>query len=285
MERGHDYVVYQTDAEDTEWSRRCLSQSDLVLLVGGGADARLGAVEARALGSTLLRRELVLVHGARPAGTARWLAERAVADYHHLRDGHAGDIARLARMVTGTACGVVLGGGGSRGFAHLGVLRALEEAGVPVDVVGGTSIGAVMGGLCAQGLPHAQRVETALRAFTGSGRLVSPTLPLVALSSGHRVDRLLAEYLGHGSIENLPVRFFCVSANLTRAEEVVHERGRCGGPSGPACRCRASSRPVYADGDLLVDGGALDNVPAEAMRARVAAAASSRSTCPPPWNR
>ena len=269
VERGHDYVVYQTDAEDTEWSRRCLSQCDLVLLAGGGADARLGAVEARALDSTLLRRELVLVHGARPASTARWLAERAVADYHHLRDGHAGDIARLARMVTGTACGVVLGGGGSRGFAHLGVLRALEEAGVPVDVVGGTSIGAVMGGLYAQGLPHAQRVETALRAFTGSGRLVSPTLPLVALSSGHRVDRLLAEYLGHGSIENLPVRFFCVSANLTRAEEVVHERG----PLWRAIRASLSLPgifpPVYGDGDLLIDGGALDNVPAETMRAPV----------------
>ena len=91
----------------------------------------------------------------------------------------------------------------------------------------------------------------------------------MALSSGHRVDRLLAEYLGHGSIENLPVRFFCVSANLTRAEEVVHERG----PLWRAIRASPSLPgifpPVYADGDLLVDGGALDNVPAEAMRARV----------------
>jgi predicted acylesterase/phospholipase RssA len=93
-------------------------------------------------------------------------------------------------MVTGTACGVVLGGGGPRGFAHLGVLHALEAAGVPVDMVGGTSIGAVMGALYAQGLPHAERVERALRAFTRSGPPMSPTLPLVALSSGNRVDRL-----------------------------------------------------------------------------------------------
>jgi NTE family protein len=119
-----------------------------------------------------------------------------VADYHHIRDGRPADVARLARMVTGTACGVVLGGGGPRGFAHLGVLHALEAAGVPVDIVGGTSIGAVMGALCAQGLPHAERVERALRAFTRSGPLMSPTLPLVALSSGNRVDRLLAEYFG-----------------------------------------------------------------------------------------
>jgi len=97
---------------------------------------------------------------------------------------------------------------------------------VPVDVIGGTSIGAVMGALYAQGLPHAERVQRALRAFTRSGSLVSPTLPLVALSSGTRVDKLLADHFGSTSIENLPLRFFCVSANLTRAEEVVHERGQ-----------------------------------------------------------
>ena len=273
VERGHDHVVYLTDPDDTEWSRLCLSQSDVVLLAGGGTDPRLGAVEARALAATWLRCELVLTHRSRPGGTARWLAERPVADYHHVRDGPPGDtardVARLARMVTGTACGVVLGGGGPRGFAHLGVLHALELAGVPVDVVGGTSIGAVMGALWAQGLPHAERVERALRAFTRSGPLMSPTLPLVAISSGNRVDRLLAEFFGGTSIENLPLRFFCVSANLTRAEEVIHERGELWRAIRASLSLPGIFPPVYYDGDLLVDGGALDNVPTEVMRARV----------------
>jgi len=268
VERRHDHVVYLADADDTEWSRLCLSQSDVALLAGGGTDPGLGPVEARALATKWLRCELVLAHRSRPGGTARWLAQRPVADYHHVRDGHPADVARLARMVTGTACGVVLGGGGPRGFAHLGVLHALEAAGVPVDVVGGTSIGAVMGALCAQGLPHAERVERALRAFTRSGPLMSPTLPLVALSSGHRVDRLLAEYFA-GSIENLPLRFFCVSANLTRAEEVIHERGELWRAIRASLSLPGIFPPVYQDGDLLIDGGALDNVPTEVMRARV----------------
>jgi len=268
VERGHDHVVYLTDPEDTEWSRLCLGQSDVALLAGGGTDASLGAVEERALATRWLRCELVLVHRSRPGGTARWLSQRPVADYHHIRDGHPADVARLARMVTGTACGVVLGGGGPRGFAHLGVLHALELAGVPIDIVGGTSIGAVMGALCAQGLPHAERVERALRAFTRSGPLMSPTLPMVALSSGNRVDRLLGEYFG-GAIENLPVRFFCVSANLTRAEEVIHERGELWRAIRASLSLPGIFPPVYYDGDLLVDGGALDNVPTEQMRARV----------------
>jgi predicted acylesterase/phospholipase RssA len=149
------------------------------------------------------------------------------------------------------------------------VLRALEEAGVPIDVVGGTSVGAIIGAFCALGLNDSERVERAVAGFTRSGSLVRPTLPLVAVSSGRRVDRLLAEHLGPGLIEDLPRRFFCVSANLTRAEEVIHDRG----PLWPAVRASLSMPgifpPVYSDGDLLIDGGALDNVPVEIMRSRV----------------
>jgi NTE family protein len=270
VERGHDHVVYQTDPQDTAWSRLCLSQSDVVLLTGDAtADSRLGQVESYALATPSLRCELVLVHPSAPSATSRWLDRRPVADFHHLRRGHPEDAARLARMVTGTACGVVLGGGGPRGFAHLGALRALEEAGVPIDVVGGTSIGAVMGALCAQGLSDEERVERAVTAFIKSGRLIGPTLPLVAMSSGGRVDRLLAQHLGSAAIEDLPRRFFCVSANLTRAEEVVHERGVLWRAVRASLSLPGIFPPVYADGDLLVDGAALDNVPVEVMRARI----------------
>jgi CRP-like cAMP-binding protein len=226
VEQGNDHVVYQPDPDDTPWSRLCLSQSDVVLLTAAASDQPLlGVLEARALAADSLRCELVLVHAGPPSATASWLEGRPVADYHHLRGNHPDDVARLAWMITGTACGLVLGGGGARGFAHLGVLQALEEAGVPIDVIGGTSVGAIIGAFCALGLEHAERVERAVTAFTCSGRLVNPTLPLVALSSGRRVDRLLAEHLGAARIEDLPRRFFCISANLTRAEEVIHDRG------------------------------------------------------------
>jgi predicted acylesterase/phospholipase RssA/CRP-like cAMP-binding protein len=270
VERGHDWVVYQSDAADTAWSRLCLNQCDVALLTGAASDEpSLGPVEARALAIGSLRCELVLVHSGRPSDTAKWLKGRPVADHHHLRGDRPGDVARLARMVTGTGCGLVLSGGGPRGFAHLGVLRALEEAGVPIDVVGGTSIGALMGALCAQELDDAERVERAITAFTRSGRLVRPTLPLIALSSGRRVDRLLAEHVGAAPIEDLPLRFFCVSANLNRAEEVIHEHG----PLWSAVRASLSLPgifpPVYADGELLIDGAAMNNVPVEVMRERV----------------
>jgi NTE family protein/lysophospholipid hydrolase len=275
VERAHDRVIYQPDADDTAWSRLCLSQSDVVLLVASAEDdPAIGAVEARALATSSLRCELALLHPAhltQPSATARWLERRPVADYHHLRDGRPGDVARLARIITGTGCGLVLGGGGARGLAHLGVIRALEEAGVPIDVVGGTSIGAIMAALCARGLDDSERVRLVM-AFARTGRrLVTPTLPLIAFSAGRRLDQILAEHLTSVPIEDLPLRFFCVSASLTRAEAVVHERG----PLWTAVRASLALPgiypPVYADGDLLIDGAAVDNLPVDVMRDRVGA--------------
>jgi NTE family protein/lysophospholipid hydrolase len=146
------------------------------------------------------------------------------------------------------------------------VLRALEQADIPIDVVGGTSIGAMMAAAYALGMDDAERVA----AFTHKvGRLVTFTLPVVAVSSGRRVDRLCESRLGSVPIEDLPRRFFCVSASLNRAEAVVHERG----PLWPAVRASVSLPgifpPVYDGGDLLVDGGAVNNVPADLMRDRV----------------
>jgi predicted acylesterase/phospholipase RssA/CRP-like cAMP-binding protein len=273
IERAHDRVIYQPDAQDTAWSRLCLSQSDVVLLVASAGDhPAIGAVEARALATSSLRCELALLHPADLAPssvTASWLARRPVADHHHLRADRPGDVARLARMITGAGCGLVLGGGGARGLAHLGVIRALEEAGVPIDVVGGTSIGAIMAALCARGLPDSDRVRRVMHIARTGRRLVTPTLPLIALSAGRRVDQILAEHLTSVAIEDLPVGFFCVSASLTRAEAIIHERG----PLWTAVRASLALPgiypPVYADGDLLIDGGAVDNLPVGVMRDRV----------------
>jgi NTE family protein/lysophospholipid hydrolase len=270
MERAHDRVIYQPDAEDTAWSRLCLSQSDVVLLVAAAQDdPSTGAVAARALAISSLRCELALLHEAEPSATARWLERRPVADYHHLRAGRPGDVARLARMLTGTGCGLVLGGGGARGLAHLGVIRALEEAGVPIDVVGGTSMGAIMAGLCARGLDDAERVRRVGAIARNGRRLVTPTLPLLALSAGRYLDRILTENLTATPIEDLPLRFYCVSASLTRAEEVVHERGPLWSAVRASLALPGIFPPVYAAGDLLIDGGAMNNLPADVMRGRI----------------
>ena len=151
LETDHRYVVYQTDAIDSPWTRRCTRQADHVLLVGSGsADPQPRAAEQvihAASGARRAKQSLVLLHpdGSRlPSGTGRWLALRDVDAHYHVRLDGEGDFDRLARVLTRNAIGLVLGGGFARAIGHAGVVRALEELSIPVDFVGGTSMGAIM---------------------------------------------------------------------------------------------------------------------------------------------
>lgn len=271
VEADHRFVLYRADDGDTPWTRRCLRQADRVLLVArAGGDPAPGSAE-RALAGVPggQRRELVLLHPpgtAAPSGTAAWLAGRGVGRHHHVRTGDAADLGRVARYLSGTARGLVLAGGGMRGFAHLGVMQALDEVGIPVDAVGGASIGAIMAGFYAAGLDHGQRLRQAWAAMVEQGSMVGFTLPLVAMSSGAKVTRLLREEPSFDQdIEDMWLPYFCVSASLSEAREIVHR-------TGPAWRAIRSSiaipgvyPPVHDGTQLLVDGGVMNNLPVDVM--------------------
>jgi NTE family protein len=271
LEQEHRFILYVGDPESPRWTDRCFRQADRVLLVGHQRTAPSKAVPPAA--PILARRDLVLLrpdHVGDPSGAGEWLSRVAVTAHHHVRIGRQADYDCLARVLAGRAVGLALGGGGSRGFAHLGIFAALEQAGVPVDAIGGTSVGAVMGATLALGWDHDTRVERAL-AFV-QGRLALPTLPLVSLSSSRRLtERLRApEFLGERRIEDFPCRYFCVSANLSRAEAVVHESG----PAWWAMRASISLPGVMPpvcteEGELLVDGGVINNVPVDLMAHRI----------------
>ncbi|HET9441791.1 MAG TPA: patatin-like phospholipase family protein [Acidimicrobiales bacterium] len=272
-ERTHATVVYEADGGPTNWTRRCLRQADRVVRVAPSASAAgPNAVETDLLDGdrpeTAARQELVLVHPAAetlPSGTGRWLSGRQVAAAHHVRAGVSGDHLRLARLVTGRAVGVVFGGGGARGMAHLGVARALEDAGIAIDVVGGTSIGSVTAFMCAMGWSHPERMERAA-AFFSTRLVVQPTIPLVSLSSGRRLSRLIARETRGRSVEDLWLRYFSVSTNLSQATQVVHDRGDLATAVRASVSLPGILPPVRHGTDLLVDGGLLNNLPIDVMQ-------------------
>lgn len=248
MERQHDFVLYEADPTPTTCSKRCLRQADRILLVGDtAARPGLSPIEASLLLSDgLAPRELVLVHprgAARPTDTSAWLAPRDVVGHHQLRRGSRPDYERVARFMSGRATGLVLGGGGARGATHLGVIRALEEAGIPIDLVGGSSVGSVMAGLYAMGWDHETRVGKLVNGYSARWA-IEPTLPLVSLSSAHRMEQFLLDGFGRVRIEDLWTRYFCVSVNLSRAEQVVHERGGPCGRARPSPGCSRRSGPA-----------------------------------------
>jgi predicted acylesterase/phospholipase RssA/CRP-like cAMP-binding protein len=272
LEHRHPLVVHDCDREPTLWTACALRQADLVLIVSP-ATARpnphpLEAVVAEHV--SFGRVELVLLHdaGRRPSGTAAWLTPRTVAAHHPVRADVPGDLARVARAVAGRSVGLALSGGGARGFAHIGALRALGEAGIAVDHVGGTSMGAVIAAEAALGFGDEEMRERNREEFARAMTLTDLTMPVLSLVRGGSTVRLLENLFGDARIEDLPIPYFCVSSNLTTATQVVHDRG----PLWLWIRASSSvpgiGPPVPFGGELLVDGGLLNNLPADVMRRR-----------------
>lgn len=274
QEDQHRFVLYVADAGNTPWSALAVRHADLILLTANAngdpaqrpwEDALLSAADGPAA-----RRALVLLHEGAPEslpGTAAWLRGRALNFHLHLRAGVPGDFGRLGRVLSGKALGLVLGGGAARGFAHLGVYRALCEARIPVDWVAGSSIGAVMGAAIAQDAPVEAMIAAGRLAFVQGKPFGDVTIPILSLLRGRRMEKLIANYLT-GDIEDLPLPFFCVSSNLGQGTVRVHDRG----PLGLAVRASASLPgvfpPAVVDGQLVIDGGILDNLPVGLMRQR-----------------
>ncbi|MGQ0578769.1 MAG: cyclic nucleotide-binding domain-containing protein [Betaproteobacteria bacterium] len=276
QESHHQFLIYETDGTLSLWTRRCLRQADEILLIAdAGTEPAPSVVEKTLLGSTdgisKARQSLVLLHpdGSRlPSGTSRWFANRDVQRNFHVRLNTESDFGRVARCLGDAAVGVVLGGGGARGLAHIGVVRALREAGVPIDMIGGTSMGAVMASLVAMDQDWDQMLETNREAWLRNKPHKEYSLPFISLIRSRRLDSMAKSIWGEIEIEDLWVSYFCISCNLSTSATMIHERGSL----RKAVRASASIPgvfvPVLSDGDILVDGGLVNNLPGDVMRER-----------------
>ena len=276
QESHHRFLVYETDGLPSPWTQRCLRQADEILLVAdAGSEVAPNRVEKELLGAmdriSKARQSLILLHadGSRlPSGTSRWFAGRNVLRNFHIRLDTEDDFGRVARCLGDVAVGLVLGGGGARGLAHIGVVRALREAGVPIDMIGGTSMGAVMASLVAMGQDWEQMLETNREAWIHSKPHKEYSLPFISLIRSRRLDNVARKIWGEYNIEDLWLNFFCISCNLSTAATMIHERGSL----WKAIRASASLPgvfvPVLSDGHILVDGGLVNNLPGDVMRER-----------------
>ena len=279
IEAEHDFVLLLADATPTPWTQRCCRHCDeLLLLADATQPPVLHPSEVQFLRNrpplTVIADILVLLHPAdqtSPRGTAAWLARRPVAGHIHIRPGLDRDMARLARIQSRTAVGLVLAGGGARGLAHLGVLRALQERGIEVDWVGGTSIGAVMATYAASDQPLDKVMANARRAFATNPTGDFNLFPVLSLIKGLRLKRILRtaveELVGFDAdIEDLWKNFFCVATNFSTASEQRLQHGNLAHALLASTSIPGALPPVAHGGDLLCDGGSFNNFPVDVMR-------------------
>ncbi|MFC2046129.1 patatin-like phospholipase family protein [Chloroflexota bacterium] len=160
--------------------------------------------------------------------------------------------------------GLALGGGAARGFAHLGVLRVLELAEVPVHCIAGTSVGSVVGALYAAGLDSERLLELALSfRWRQVARLAWPRHGLVSFS---KLEGYLTRAIGDVTFSELEVPYAAIAADLATGEQVILTDGSVARAVHASCSIPGIVAPVDLGGRLLVDGGIVNNLPISAVR-------------------
>lgn len=214
LEERNDAVFLVSPIADTQWFRTCLRQADRIWFFAR-ADARpslplLPPEEPSPARQFRLIDVVLLHHGMdrKAATTDEWRIACDAARLFHWRGLEDADGARLARVIAGRSIGLVLSGGGARAYAHIGVVRALREAGLPFDTVGGTSMGAIIAACVAMGWDDDEIERRIRKAFVESNPLGDYVLPVVGLVRGRRVEDRLAEHFGDTLIEDLGAPFF-----------------------------------------------------------------------------
>lgn len=192
--------------------------------------------------------------------------------------------------------GLVLSGGGAKGFAHIGVLKVLEEAGIKIDFIGGTSMGAVVGGLYASGYNAAQidsivtvtnfdnllidYVPRSSKSFyeKRNDELYALVLPFnkfkieipQSLSKGmfnyNLFNRLTLHVRHLRDFNQLPISFLCIATDIELGKQVVLDKGVLAQALFASSALPSVFSPVVLDGKLLVDGGVTNNYPIEEIR-------------------
>ncbi|XP_036384106.1 patatin-like phospholipase domain-containing protein 7a isoform X1 [Megalops cyprinoides] len=299
----HRIVLYQSDSTLTPWTQRCIRQADCIIIVGlGEQDPAVGELERMLEGSAVrAQKQLVLLHredGPPPRGTVDWLNMRSWISRHlHLScprrvfskrslpklremyqrvfqkppDRHS-DFSRLARVLTGNAIALVLGGGGARGCCQVGVLRALSEAGIPVDLVGGTSIGALMGALYAEDRSHSRmRVrarEWSMEMTSVFKKVLDLTYPVTSMFSGAAFNSSISAVFKGKQIEDLWIPYFNITTDISASAMRVHTDGSLWRYVRASMSLSGYLPPLCdpKDGHLLMDGGYINNLPADVAR-------------------
>ncbi len=266
-----EFTVFLTAGPTGPWAELAKRQADLIVYVAEStgdidrASASLAGQEQQDYGA---QHALVLLQpgqGQPISGTAKWLDAITVNFHLHLRAEQPEDQARVTRVISGNARGLVLSAGAARGFAHIGVYQAMRELDIPVDWIGGCSIGSIMGAAMAAGWDQERIMSTARQCFVQGKPFSDYTMPVTSLIRGGRMSRLLKEHLGM-QLEDLPIPFFCVSSVLDDGSLNLHERGEVAAALCASAAMPGVLPPAVVNRRLSIDGSVLNSLPVNLMQ-------------------
>lgn len=276
LESEFDFVFYRLDNQNSinPWVKRALRQSDSILFIKeANADSHCIPLESLLDPKLFKDRPQVLIL-VQPdpvtvvPGTILHLQKRKYRRHFHVHSDRLDSWERLGRGLLGKSIGLSLGGGGAKGFAHLGVLSALEENQIPIDMVSGTSAGSIFAALIAMGETSTSSKEKAKAFWVTKDLLNEYTVPILSLTTGKKYTEAIRQFFGSIQIEDLWIPYYAISTDLSHSEIHVHDRGDLWKAIRASTSIPGVVPPFIDDGVVYVDGGVLDNVPGITLKER-----------------
>ena len=268
-------VIYIANIGHKKWMDICLELSDKIMVVADGSKAPRYNIEIEQLikassNLNLMKKELILLHPNTkqfPTNTKVWLEKNWYDQHHHICLDDDKQMARMYRFLLGIPISFVFAGGGAKSFAQIGALKALEEAGIPIDAAGGTSQGSVTAWLASSGKSYDSITETVQGILKKTRKgLNEYTIPLYAVLSGKTIVEALKFGTEETKIEDLWHPMFCISVDIEHRKEIVHRDGLAWRAIRASISLPAIFPPLINNKGTHVDGGVMNNCPVDVMK-------------------
>ena len=275
LEVTHEYILYVIDAYDEVLLDTLFERTDRIMILGKGSQSvQIDAFIKKELETHYakhIKKDLILLYPdhVTPKNTKDWLKYIPISRYHHIHDHQQEDYARLLRFLTGGACGLILGGGGVRGWVEVGVIKALLEKKIAIDIVGGVSVGATIGACFLMSSSYEDFFDSVRAISDAVGNPFSLshfTLPMVSILSGKSGTLALQKCFGEKHIEDLSKPFFCISCNISKSKQAIHTQGLLWHWIRASGAIPGLVPPIVNEGDIHVDGGVTNNLPVDVMK-------------------
>jgi predicted acylesterase/phospholipase RssA/CRP-like cAMP-binding protein len=275
-EENNVIIIYLLKPYETPLSKACWSRIEkLYIVADGNSKPHFDNYPLEKLHNTKqlieVRRELILLYkkNAFPQNTQEWLYKADFFLHHQIRIDYSPDYQRLLRFMRGKAFGLVLSGGGAKGWAHIGALRALLESHIPIDAIGGVSAGALVAGLYTLNYNYEETYRLFERLLGSTHNIVSfknICWPAISLFNCEQFTEESQKIFGNKKIENMWLPYFCVTCNLGTNKEASHRSGLLWEKTRGSVAVPGLVPPMVINGQLHIDGGVINNLPVDVMR-------------------
>ena len=268
-------ILHSNDINDLKWKKNIAKYADQILVLGNANELmKLKEEEEEIFNKysniNLGKIWLVLNHQKNtvlPSNTSKITNLRNGIKTFHVKENDESDIKRLVRFITKQTIGLTLGGGGAKGFAHFGIYKAMNELKIPVDIIGGTSAGSIVASQIALGhsfdeIIDKNRKVNSLKMFKEYG------IPYISLIKSNKIEQAAKISAEGKDIEDLWIPFFAPATDLTNSKLIIFDKG----PLWEAIRSSGALPgivlPHFSNGNVIVDGGLMNNLPVDIMRER-----------------